>query len=56
MLILAEGVKELFLIMKSDFRIRSNLHLDSLIRLGSSEGIAETAVGLGLTYKLIGGK
>lgn len=44
------------LIMKTDIRIRSHLYLDALIRLGSSEGITESAVGLGLTYKLIGGK
>lgn len=44
------------LIMKTDIRIRSHLYLDALIRLGDSEGITESAVGLGLTYKLIGGK
>ncbi|MFX0139897.1 MAG: hypothetical protein ACFFDN_40020 [Candidatus Hodarchaeota archaeon] len=43
-------------LMKTDIRIRSNLYLDTLIRLGESEGISENAIGLGLTYKLIGGK
>lgn len=44
------------LIVKTDMRLQQHLYLDTLIRLGSSNNIWENAVGLGLTYKLIGGK
>lgn len=44
------------LIMKTNVRIQPHLYLDTLIRIGSSEGVSESAVSLGLTYKSIGGK
>lgn len=43
------------LIVKTDMRLKQHLYLETLIRLGNIENIWENAVGLGLTYKLIGG-
>jgi hypothetical protein len=40
-------------IIKTNIRLRHNLYLESVIRCGESEGIDESAIGLGLTYKII---
>lgn len=43
-------------IAKTDFRLKGNLHLDLAGRLGSSEGISENAMSMGLNYKIMGRK
>lgn len=41
---------------KVDIRIQQNLYLNTLLRLGTSEGIWENSIGLGISYKLNGNK
>jgi hypothetical protein len=40
------------IIWKSNIRLQKNLFLNPLVRLGISEGISESAIGFGLTYRL----
>lgn len=42
------------IIAKTHIQIQPNLYLNALARIGSSEGISENAIGLGLTYQLKG--
>ena len=39
---------------KTNFKLQGNWHLDLAGRLGTSEGISESAVSLGLNYRFVG--
>jgi hypothetical protein len=41
-------------IIRANIQIQKHYFLNTLVRLGVSEGISESTVGLGLTYRLIG--
>jgi hypothetical protein len=43
-------------VAKTNLRLKGNLHFDLAGRLGSSEGISENAISMGLNYRMIGGK
>jgi len=42
-------------LIKTDFIIQPNLTMNTLVRIGRSEGIPEAAVSLGLTYRVVAG-
>lgn len=44
------------LVAKTNFKLFRNWHLDLAGRLGSSEGISENAMSMGLNYRIIGKK
>lgn len=43
------------IIYRANIQIQKHYFLNTLVRLGVSEGISECAVSIGLTYRLIGG-
>jgi hypothetical protein len=43
-------------IAKTDIRLKSNLYLDLAGRLGTSEGVSESAISAGLNYRVFGRK